>query len=233
MVTFLFRGPNRVDDRRPRPSCSAAISPTGSAARGGELILAGPFLDDTDLRGIAVFDSDSVEEGAGALGRRPGWKAGTLRVGSIPGTRQWIGIARPDVEDPPAYCRRANPVSRRDTGPLRARAGPRGRRSRREAGALFKENSAASSSRLQGASSRHRMDRRSEQLIVSRIAGRIPRDDILANRVADSATRPSGYGSSIPLTHHQLSHEYPSGRLHRASGGGGPESGRRLQPAVG
>jgi len=55
--------------------------------REGKAIAVGPFLDDTDLRGICIFDSDSVEEVRAICLTDPGVRAGAFRVDVHP----WYG----------------------------------------------------------------------------------------------------------------------------------------------
>jgi uncharacterized protein len=103
VVTFLFRGPNRVEDKAVAAELQRGhLANMGRLHEEGKLILAGPFLDDTDLRGIAVFDSDSVEDVRALWNADPAVKAGTLRIEVHPWySAKGIGIARPDVTDPP------------------------------------------------------------------------------------------------------------------------------------
>lgn len=49
-------------------------------ARTGEMLLAGPFLDDGDLRGVFVFQVDSLERAKELVATDPAVKAGRLRV---------------------------------------------------------------------------------------------------------------------------------------------------------
>lgn len=62
-MVFLYKGPNRNQDssevQRIQTEHLANIQ---RLAEGGKLIVAGPFLDDKDLRGIFIFDSESEDE---------------------------------------------------------------------------------------------------------------------------------------------------------------------------
>ncbi len=49
-------------------------------AQEGKLILAGPFLDNTDLRGLFLFDVDTMEEAKILCDSDPAVLAGRLRV---------------------------------------------------------------------------------------------------------------------------------------------------------
>jgi uncharacterized protein len=101
-VTFLFRGKNRITDKAAAAELQRGhLANMGRLHEEGKLILAGPFLDDTDLRGIAIFDSDSVEAVRGYWVEDPAVKAGTLRVEVHPWySAKGITILRPDVADP-------------------------------------------------------------------------------------------------------------------------------------
>ncbi len=46
----------------------------------GDLLLAGPFGDDTDLRGIFVFKTASVDEARALVETDPAVRAGRLRI---------------------------------------------------------------------------------------------------------------------------------------------------------
>jgi len=67
----------------------------------GKLLLAGPMRDDGDLRGIFVFDSDSVEEVARWCEGDPAIEAGVFRLDIHPWySAKGITIA-PPVTTPP------------------------------------------------------------------------------------------------------------------------------------
>ena len=76
---LLKKGPNRDQD-----SASAAqiqkehLENINRLAASGKLNIAGPFLDDGDLRGIFIFDSNSENEVKAMVENDPAVKAGRL-----------------------------------------------------------------------------------------------------------------------------------------------------------
>lgn len=90
VVAFLKRGPNRPADRgRSEELQKAHLKNIARMAALGKLVLAGPFLDDGELRGIYVFRVDSLDE-AGALARSdPAIQAGSL----VMELKEWYGPA--------------------------------------------------------------------------------------------------------------------------------------------
>ena len=79
-MVFLYKGPNRDQDStetmRIQEEHMTNIQRLGDE---GKLIVAGPFLDDKDLRGIFVFDSESEEEVKDLVETDPAIIAGRLR----------------------------------------------------------------------------------------------------------------------------------------------------------
>jgi uncharacterized protein YciI len=79
-MVFLYKGPNRDQDStetmRIQEEHMANIQ---RLADEGKLIVAGPFLDDKDLRGVFVFDSESEEEVKDLVETDPAIIAGRLR----------------------------------------------------------------------------------------------------------------------------------------------------------
>ena len=79
-MVFLYKGPNRNQD-----SVTAANIQTGHLANierlanDGKIAIAGPFLDDKDLRGIFIMSVDSMEEATLLCESDPAIKAGRLR----------------------------------------------------------------------------------------------------------------------------------------------------------
>ena len=63
----------------------------------GELVLAGPFVDGGDLRGIFVFDVPTVEHAESLVATDPAVQAGRLRVELHP---WWGPDALPDLIRP-------------------------------------------------------------------------------------------------------------------------------------
>jgi len=90
IVAFLKAGPNRNQD-----SATAAYLQTTHLkniqrmANEGTLVLAGPFLDDTALKGIYIFNVGTVEEAKALTESDPAIKAGRLVMELHP----WYGSA--------------------------------------------------------------------------------------------------------------------------------------------
>jgi uncharacterized protein YciI len=58
-------------------------------AEDGKLVLAGPFYGDGEIRGIYIFDVDSIEEAKALTETDPAIKAGSLEMELI----KWYGTA--------------------------------------------------------------------------------------------------------------------------------------------
>jgi uncharacterized protein YciI len=58
-------------------------------AEAGQLVLAGPFLDDGDLRGIYIFNVKTVEEAEALTNTDPAIQAGRLKME----LKEWYGSA--------------------------------------------------------------------------------------------------------------------------------------------
>jgi uncharacterized protein YciI len=90
VMAFLKRGPNR--DRSPEEAQAlqrAHLDNIGRMAEAGQLILAGPFMDDGDIRGIYIFDVKTVEEAQALTETDPAIQAGSLIMELHP----WYGSA--------------------------------------------------------------------------------------------------------------------------------------------
>lgn len=87
-MALLKRGPNRSHD-----SLTAAKIQEGhmahimQMARDKKLVLAGPFLDNGDLRGIFVFNVSSIDEALELTNEDPAIKSGRLIIEIHP----WYG----------------------------------------------------------------------------------------------------------------------------------------------
>ena len=79
-MVLLYKGPNRdqdsIETMKIQEGHMANIQRLGDE---GKLIVAGPFLDDKDLRGIFIFDSESEEEVKALVDTDPAIIAGRLR----------------------------------------------------------------------------------------------------------------------------------------------------------
>lgn len=89
VVGFLHRGPKWTPGETPELVAlqEAHLANIRWLAEAGQLLLAGPFIDDTDLRGMFVFDLDSVEKARELCATDPAVKAGRLTVELHP----WLG----------------------------------------------------------------------------------------------------------------------------------------------
>lgn len=90
VMAFLKSGPNRPDDsEKARALQQAHMENIRRMAKAGQLVLAGPFMDDGEIRGIYVFAVDSVEEGRRLTATDPAIQAGSLVMELHP----WYGSA--------------------------------------------------------------------------------------------------------------------------------------------
>jgi len=90
VMAFLKRGPNR--DRSEEEAAklqTAHMENIGRLAEEGKLVLAGPFLNDGDLRGIYIFDVKTVEEAKALVETDPAIQQGSLIMELMP----WYGSA--------------------------------------------------------------------------------------------------------------------------------------------
>lgn len=90
VMAFLKRGPNRDQDSIEAERLQRAhLDNIGRLAKMGKLVVAGPFLDDTDLRGIYIFNVATIEEAKKLTESDPAIKAGRLVMELHP----WYGPA--------------------------------------------------------------------------------------------------------------------------------------------
>ena len=90
VMAFLKKGPNRdLDSTEADKLQRAHLDNISEMAEAGKLVLAGPFFDDGDLRGIYIFDVETIEEAQLLTESDPAIKAGSL----VMELKQWYGSA--------------------------------------------------------------------------------------------------------------------------------------------
>lgn len=90
VIALLKRGPNRpIEPVRARELQAAHMKNIRRMAEEGKLVLAGPFLEDGDLRGIYVFDVATLAEAKALTETDPAVKAGSL----VMELKEWYGSA--------------------------------------------------------------------------------------------------------------------------------------------
>ncbi len=79
VIVFLKKGPNRSSDSTTRAQLQAAhMANIGKLADAGKLIMAGPMMDDGDIRGIYLFDVRTLDEAKALTETDPAVQAGSL-----------------------------------------------------------------------------------------------------------------------------------------------------------
>lgn len=79
IMAFLKKGPDRSHDSVTAANIQRAhLDNIKRLAEEGKLVLAGPFMDDGEVRGIYVFDVETVEEAEELTATDPAVKAGRL-----------------------------------------------------------------------------------------------------------------------------------------------------------
>lgn len=90
VMAFLKRGPNRSQDSVTAARLQKAhMDNIGRMADAGKLLIAGPFMDNGDVRGIYIFDVKTVEEARQLTATDPAIQAGRLEMDLHP----WYGSA--------------------------------------------------------------------------------------------------------------------------------------------
>ena len=90
VLAFLKRGPNRSQDSLEAARLQRAhLDNIQRLAKEKKLIIAGPFLDDGDIRGIYIFDVRTIEEAEALTATDPSIHAGRLVMELHP----WYGSA--------------------------------------------------------------------------------------------------------------------------------------------
>ena len=90
VIAFLKRGPNQdLDSTKKAELQMAHLENINRLAEEGKLVLAGPFFGNDDLRGIYVFDAQSIEEAKKLTETDPAIKEQTL----VMELKEWYGSA--------------------------------------------------------------------------------------------------------------------------------------------
>jgi uncharacterized protein YciI len=90
VVAFLKKGPNRnQSEEEAGRLMKGHLDNIGRLAAEGKLVVAGPFMDDGELRGIYIFDVATLEEAAALTATDPAIQAGRLQMELHP----WYGSA--------------------------------------------------------------------------------------------------------------------------------------------
>ena len=90
VIAFLKKGPNRdLDSAKANELQTAHMKNIGRMADEGKLVLAGPFFGDGDLRGIYIFNLESIGEAEKLTNTDPAIQAGSLEME----LKEWYGTA--------------------------------------------------------------------------------------------------------------------------------------------
>jgi len=90
VMAFLKKGPNRALPKEEADKLQQAhMENISRLAAEGKLLLAGPFYGEGDLRGIYIFDVESIEDAEALTATDPAIKAGSLTMKLI----KWYGSA--------------------------------------------------------------------------------------------------------------------------------------------
>lgn len=90
IIAYLKKGPNRDRPKEEADALQKAhMENIDRMAAEGKLVLAGPFLDDGDIRGLYIFNVPTVEEARALTASDPAIQAGSLEMELVP----WYGSA--------------------------------------------------------------------------------------------------------------------------------------------
>ncbi|MGI9013391.1 MAG: YciI family protein [Phycisphaerales bacterium] len=90
VMAFLKAGPNRSQNAEEAAALqSAHLANIRRLASEGKLVVAGPFLDDGEVRGIYIFNAETIEEARELTATDPAIQAGRLVMELHP----WYGSA--------------------------------------------------------------------------------------------------------------------------------------------
>jgi len=97
-MTLFHKGPNWTAEQtdETRRMQEAHLANFGKLAEAGKLIVAGPFGDNGDLRGMLIFKLESVDEAGKLMDADPTLKAGRLTLDLHP----WFAAAGLRVNAP-------------------------------------------------------------------------------------------------------------------------------------
>ena len=90
VMAFLKKGPNRPEDPEEAKALQTKhLENIGRLAKEGKLVVAGPFLDDGEIRGIYIFDVKTIKEATLLTSSDPAIQSGSLVMELHP----WYGSA--------------------------------------------------------------------------------------------------------------------------------------------
>ncbi|WP_245608394.1 YciI family protein [Shewanella waksmanii] len=90
VMALLKKGPHRPQDKQHASTLQKQhMDNISRLAKEGKLVLAGPFLDEGDLRGIYIFNVSTIEEAQALTATDPAIQAGSLVMELHP----WYGSA--------------------------------------------------------------------------------------------------------------------------------------------
>jgi len=90
VVAFLKRGPNReLDSKKAAQLQKAHLENIVKMAEEGKLVLAGPFFGSGEIRGIYIFNVESIEKAKILTNTDPAIQAGSLEME----LKEWYGSA--------------------------------------------------------------------------------------------------------------------------------------------
>jgi len=103
VLVLIYRGPTpETDPEKSKELFRGHMANIARLVDEKKIILAGPMMDKTDLRGIFLFDLDSVEEAQKLCDTDPAIQSGTFRVEIHPWySAKGIGITKPRNEPVP------------------------------------------------------------------------------------------------------------------------------------
>jgi len=88
VVGLLYEGPNRPSSPEEGEALQRGhLATIGRLGREGKILVVGPFRDDGPLRGLVIFDTDSIEEARDWFSEDPAVSAGVFRMEFRP----WYG----------------------------------------------------------------------------------------------------------------------------------------------